>query len=256
MNNKTAKEIVKDYRIKQIGVIVLYVIALAVLIFVISYNMLLGIVGVIALAMSLGRVFDKLGAATLEKVIFDELDPVKFNEILALGMYKKSHKHQTLGAMGVGDYDRVFQIIEDQLKKPVDPVTKCNIIYKKSAIYFEQHDLKNLAKCLGEFNALKKQFPNLALEFNKYTVFDKFDAFLDEDYEYVIGVCDIDLRDDNPKQQNHKLTKLNVSFYRAVALHDMGELEKAQEAFKEIVEFAPKTHKAALARNYLSKIYL
>ena len=256
MNNKTAKQIVKEYRIKQVGVIVLYALALAMMIWVISINTVLGFVGIIALAMTFGRVFDELCKRSVEKVIFEELDPVTFDEILKLGMFKKSMRHQVLGAMGVGDYERVFALIEKESEKPLSPIEKCNNIYRKSAIYFEQHDLEKLAKGVAEYNALKKQYPKFEYAFNNFTVFDKFDAFLDEDYEYVIGVCEIDLRDDNPKQQNHKLTRLNVSFYRAVAFYDMGELEKAREAFEEIVNYAPKTHKATLSKNYLSKIYL
>lgn len=254
MNSKTAKQIVTKYRLMQAGAIALYLIALGVMIFVITKNIVIGILGVALLAMTFRRVFDKLLEITVEKVIFQDLDPVTFNEILKLGMFKKSMRHQVLGAMGVGDYERVFALIEEEGKKTLNPVEECNNIYRKAAIYFEQHDLENLKKSVRDFNNLKKKYAKFEYAFNKFTVFDKFDAFLDEDYEYVIGVCDIDIRDDNPKQQNHKLTKLNVSFYRAVAFYDMGDMEKAQKAFEEIVEYAPKTHKATISREYLEKI--
>ncbi len=255
MNNKAAKQIVTKYRLMQAGAIALYLIALGVMIFVITKNTVIGILGVALLAMTFRRVFDKLLEITVEKVIFDDLDPITFDEILKLGMFKKSMRHKVLGAMGVGDYDRVFALIEEESKKMLSPIEECNNIYRKAAIYFEQHDLENLKKSVSEFNALKKKYSKFEYAFNKFTVFDKFDAFLDEDYEYVIGVCEIDIREDNPKQQNHKLTKLNVSFYRAVALYDMGDIENAKKAFEEIVEFAPKTHKATIAKNYISKIH-
>ena len=107
---------------------------------------------------------------------------------------------------------------------------------------------------MRDFAALKKQFSKYSPIFDNYTVFEKFDAMLDEDYEYVVDACEYDVAHLNPKHQNKKITKLNVSFYRAVALYRMGELEKAREAFEEIIEFAPKMHKATLSKEYLKRM--
>ena len=37
----------------------------------------------------------------------------------------------------------------------------------------------------------------------------------------MVDVCDIDIAENNPKKQNHKLTYINVSFYRAVSSYDL-----------------------------------
>ena len=254
MKNKSAKEIVKSYRIKFALLCVLYALGVGVGIFIITVNPLVGIAAIIALAATLRQVFEKLTEKELESVIYDELDPIKLDEMIELGMFKKSIRHKALAALGRGDYDRVFALVEESQKNGANPVEQCNNIYRKGAICFEQHDMEGLRKSVKEFAALKKQHPKLSAVFHNYTVFEKFDAMVDEDYEYVIEACEVDLAEVNPKVQNHKMTKLNVSFYRAVALYDMGRLAEAKEAFEEIIAFAPKMHKATISREYIAKI--
>ena len=89
---------------------------------------------------------------------------------------------------------------------------------------------------------------------NNFSVFDKFDAFADDDFEYVIDVCDIDLKEISPKKQNYKLTKINVSFYRAVSLYKLGRFEEARSGFEELIAYAPKMYKAKLAKDFIDLI--
>ena len=96
MKNKTAKQIVASYKFKCALVALLYVLALALLIFVISKNMLIGISGIILLGVSVRIPFEKLRETEIESVIYEDLDPEKFSEILELGVLKKSEKHKLL----------------------------------------------------------------------------------------------------------------------------------------------------------------
>ena len=105
-----------------------------------------------------------------------------------------------------------------------------------------------------KYNRLVSENPKFAYVLNNFTVFDKFDAFMDDDFEYVVGVCDIDLRGERVKKQNHKLTKINVGFYRAVSLYKLGQLEEAKQGFRDVIEFAPKMYKAQLSREFIELI--
>ena len=251
MKNKTAKQIVNGYRIKCVLVVVLYAIALGVLVYVMNISALIGIVGIVALAMSVRMPFEKLLEKDVESVIHEELDPERYNEILALGVGKNNIHLQSLGAMSAGDHERVFKLVEEHGKKNIHPVEQCSDIYRKGFVYFERGDWEKLRGCVREYEILKKNNPKLVHIFENFTVFDKYDAFLDEDYEYVVDVCDIDLKENDPKKLNHKLTRLNVSFYRAVSLYKMGRIDEARAGFEDIIAFAPKMHKAKLSKEYL-----
>lgn len=254
MKNKTAKQIIAGCRLKFAGVVLVYVLGLVASIFILSKVAIVGIACIIMLAASVKLPFDKIIEKDVESVIYEELDPVKFNEILELGLLKNSVRHQVLAAMSLGDHERVFAIIENTKNKEINPVEKCNNLYRKGYVCFERENFDGLREVLRDFGALKKQFSKYSPIFDNYTVFEKFDAMLDEDYEYVVDACEYDVAHLNPKHQNKKITKLNVSFYRAVALYRMGELEKAREAFEEIIEFAPKMHKATLSKEYLKRM--
>ena len=251
MNNKSAKQILNSYKTKRVLIALAYVAGLAVLCFVATKNLLLGVACIVVLAASIRAPFERLREKELEAVIYEDLDPVKFNELLDLGAFKKSTRHQALGAMFVGDYDRLMRIVEESDKKTMNPIEKCNNLYRRGAMYFELGEFEKLPAIVKEFNSLKKQNPKIEYVFNNFSVFDKFDAFADEDYEYVIDVCDIDLKENSPKKQNHKITRINVSFYRAVSLYKLGRLDEAREGFEDIIAFAPKMHKATISKKYL-----
>jgi tetratricopeptide (TPR) repeat protein len=252
-SNKTAKQLYKEYKIKFALVIALYVIALAILIFVMTKSMFIGILGIVVLAASIKMPFFKL-EEELEAVIYEELDPEKFNELLDLGAFKGSNRHKVLGAVAAGEHDKALKLIKEYNPKRENPVETCNNIYHKGYVYFEKGEFDKLPEVIREYNRLKAKFPQLASVFNNYTVFDKFDAFADEDYEYVVEVCDIDLKTINPKKQNHKITRINVGFYRAASLYKLGKLDEARKGFEDIIDFAPKMHKAKLAKEYIDLI--
>lgn len=254
MNNKTTKQIMNSYRLKLVLVSLVYLIALGALIALTSYSVLLGLGGVVVLALSVRTPFEKIRETELERVIFDELDPCKFQELIDLGAFKNSKRHKVLCAVSLGEYEKALDIIENDQAKKVHPVDMCNDLYRKGYIYFEKGEFEKLPAIIKEYEALKKKYPQFAPTFNNFTVFDKFDAFADEDYEYVVDVCDIDLKEINPKAQNYKVTKINVGFYRAVSLYKLGKFDEAKEGFEAIIEFAPKMHKAKLAREYISLI--
>lgn len=251
---KNAKQIVKEYRIKRVLLGLLYVALLGGFIYIMVTNMLLGLAGIIILATTLAKSFEKLQKSELESVIYEDLDPVKFNEILALGVIKGNTRLDVLGAISVGDYDKALEIIERNPPKDNDIIQLCNNLYRKGAICFEKRDFAGLAECVKEFERLKEENVKASYVFNNFSVFDKYDAMVDKDFQYVVDVCEEDLRVINPTQQNHKLTMLNVSFYRAVALYEMERFEEAREAFEAIIDFAPKMHKAKLSKEYLERM--
>lgn len=254
MNNKTAKQMLNSYRLKLALVSVAYLIALGALIALTSYSVLLGLGGVVVLALSVRIPFEKIRANELERVIFEELDPCKFQELIDLGAFKNSKRHRVLCALSLGEYEKALDMIENEKAKKEHPVDICNDLYRKGYIYFEKGEFDKLPTVIKEYEALKKKYPKFVPTFNNFTVFDKFDAFVDEDYEYVVDVCDIDIKETTSQTQNHKITKLNVSFYRAVSLYKLGKLDEAKEGFEAIIEFAPKMHKAKLAKEYISLI--
>jgi tetratricopeptide (TPR) repeat protein len=254
MNNKTAKQILTACWIKRVLLGVAYAAALALLIWLMTKNTLIGIMSIAVLASSVKAPFDKINEKDLESVIYEDLDPEKFNEILALGAFKRSTRHQVLGALSAGDHKRVLEIVEKSEKKTIHPIEQCNNLYRRGAIYFERGEFDKLPDIVRQFEELKAKNPKIAYVFNNFTVFDKFDAFADEDYEYVVDVCDVDLRENNPRKQNHKMTKVNVSFYRAVSLYKLGRYDEAREGFEELIEYAPKMYKAKLAKEYLEKL--
>lgn len=255
MNNKSAKQILKEYRLKLVGVVLAYIAILALLTLVVMpISVVLGMLGIVVLGLSVRKPIEKIKTKDLEGVIFEELDPQKFNELLELGVFKKSTRHHVLCAVSLGDHEKALDIIFNQNAKNINPIDICNNIYRKGYICFEKGEFDKLAEVVKEYNYLKKQFPKFAMAFDSFTVFDKFDAFADEDYEYVVDVCDIDLKEINPQKQNHKLTRINVGFYRAVSLYKLGRLDEARKGFEDLIEFAPKMYKAKLAKEYIDLI--
>ena len=255
MKNKTPKQIISLYNTLRALIIVLYVAALALLIYITTRLAVVGIIGIVILAISLRTPFMTLEEKLLECVIFDDLDPEKFNELIELGAFKRSVRHRVLAAVSLGDHEKALSIIgEVNKQKKENPVEACNALYRKGYIHFEKGEYDKLPEVVREYNALKKKHTQFAAVLDNFTVFDKYDAFADEDYEYVVDVCDIDLKENNPKKQNYKMTKLNVSFYRAVSLYKLGRTDEAKAAFEEIIEFAPKMYKAKLSKEFIDKI--
>ena len=254
MNNKTAKQIVTGYRIKCALVVLFYVVALALLTFLVARNMLLGMLCVILLGVSLKAPFDKLREKYLESVIYEDLDPEKFQEILALGVLKKSMRHKILYLMSVGDHDEILRLIRESEAKTVHPVDKCNNLYREGYVYFERGEYEKLAAIYRKYEKLKSENPKFITVLNNFSVFEKYDAFADDDFEYVVDVCDIDLNEINPKKQNHKLTRINVGFYRAVSLYKLGKFDEAKKGFEDIINFAPKMYKAKLSKEFIELI--
>lgn len=254
MNNKTAKQIVKEYKLKFCLIIIAYVAALAILTVIMTRNLLFGIVGVVVLALSVKSPFENLREKTIASVIYEDLDPEKMGEILELGLLKKSVHAKMLYLMSAGKHDEILQVIKDTEAKTIHPLDKCNNLYREGYVYFERGEYEKLPAIVKKYERLKKENPKLVYLLNNFSVFDKFDAFVDDDFEYVIDVCDIDLNELNSKKQNHKLTKINVSFYRAVSLYKLGRLDEAKAGFEDIIEFAPKMHKAKLSREFIDLI--
>ena len=211
-------------------------------------------IGVIVLGISVKVPFEKLREKMLESIIYDELDPEKFNEVLALGVLKKSLRHKMLYLMAAGEHDEILRLVEENEKKAIHPVDKCNNLYRKGFVYFERGEYEKLVALYRQYDNLKKQNPKFANVLENFTVFEKYDAFADDDFEYVVDVCDIDLSEINPKKQNHKLTKINVGFYRAVALYKLGRLDEAKKGFEDIIAFAPKMNKAKLSKEFIKLI--
>lgn len=254
MKNTNAQKIVKNYRIKCALLALLYVLGVAVCIAIISKFAFIGIACTVVLAASIKAPFDKLLEKDIESVIYEDLDPELFEEILSLSVLKKSTRHKFLALMYKGDHDGVLSLIAETETKPQAPIDKCQNLYRRGFVEFERDEFEKLAVTVSEFQTLKSQNPKFEAIFNNFAVFDKFDAFVDEDYEYVVDVCDLDLRNISKKNQNHNVTKLNVSFYRAVALYKLERFKEAKEAFEGVIEFAPKTHKATLSKEYIAKI--
>ena len=254
MNNKTAKQILTSYRIKLALLCCACVIAVGALAILAQYSFILGIAGIIVLGANVTKPFRKLAESELESIIFDELDPEKFNELIELGAFKRSKRLQVLCAVSLGEHEKALSLMESEKTGKEHPVEKCNNVYRKGYIHFERGEFDKLPAIVKEYNELKKNHPQFVVALNHFTVFDKFDAFADEDYEYVVDVCDIDLKEINPKAQNHKLTRINVGFYRAVSLYKMGKLDEAKLGFEEIIKFAPKMYKAKLSKEYIELI--
>lgn len=251
MNNKTAKQIVKTYRLYRVLLAIGYIIALAALTLLMSVSMLVSMVGIIVLAYTMRIPFEKLRQKLIESVIYEDLDPEKFGEIMALGVLKKSDRHKMLYYMAAGKHDEIINLVENNEAKTRHPVDKCNNLYRVAYVHFERGEYDKLPVIIKKYTRMKSEYPKFVYIFNNFTVFDKFDAFVDDDFEYVVDVCDIDLKELNEKKQNHKLTRINVSFYRAVALYKMGNVEEAKKGFEEIIEFAPKMYKAKLSKEFV-----
>ena len=255
MKNKTAKQIVQGYRLKCALVALAYAIALLVLIFfVISKNRVLGMVGVAILAYTVHTPFEKLHQKDIEGVIYEELDPEKFGEILQITRLKKSTRHKMIYYMSSGNYDEIMKLLKEIEPKSTHPIDKCNNLYRESFVYFERGEYEKLPEMFKKYERLKSNNPRFQFALENFTVFDKFDAFCDDDFEYVVDVCDIDLKELDTKKQNHNITKINVSFYRAVSLYKLERYDEAKEGFKEIIKFAPKMHKAKLSQEFVELI--
>ncbi|MBR2381781.1 MAG: hypothetical protein IKA84_04750 [Clostridia bacterium] len=254
MKNKTAKQIVKEYKFIFCLIIFAYVAALAFLIFIMTKNLLFGIAGVVVLGVSVRAPFDKLREKTVENVIYEELDPEKFGEILALGMFKRSIHAKMLHLMSTGAHGEILELIKEGDGKVKNPLDRCNNLYREGYVYFERGEYEKLLPIYQKYESLKRENPKYVPILNNFSVFEKFDAFADDDFEYVIDVCDIDLKEINPQKQNYKLTKINVSFYRAVSLYKLGRLDEAKQGFEDIIDFAPKMYKAKLSRDFIELI--
>ena len=254
MKNKSAKQIVKEYRIKCAFIVIAYIIILAALILLMSVSVLIAMIGIVLLASSIRVPFEKLREKDIESVIYEDLDPEKFNEILALGVLKKSTRHKMLYYMSAGKHDEILNLVEETTPKTHHPIDKCNNLYRIAYVHFERGEYEKLPTIVKKYSRLQAENPKLSYVLNNFTVFDKFDAFSDDDFEYVVDVCDIDIKENNTKKQNHKLTRINVSFYRAVSLYKLGKFDEAKEGFEDIIQFAPKMYKAKLSKEFIDLI--
>lgn len=254
MENKTAKQIVSAYRMKFALIIVGYVVAVALLIFLMRFMMLISMLGIMFLAATVRRPFEMLRKHDIDRVIYEELDPEKFGEILALGVLKKSTRHKMLLYMASGQHDEILSFVEKNNPKTPHPIDRCNNLYRQGYVYFERGEYDKLPAIYKKYNRMKSDNPKFTYALNNFSVFDKFDAFADDDFEYVVDVCDIDLKEIDSKKQNHNLTKINVSFYRAVSLYKLERFDEARAAFEEIIAFAPKMYKAKLSKEFIELI--
>ena len=254
MKNKTAKQIVATYRLKCALAVLVYLFALAGLIFIMKFNVLLSMIGIVVLASSMRIPLEKLRQNNIESIIYEDLDPEKFGEVLSISRLKKSAKHRMLYYMSDGKHDDILNLVEAIEPKTHHPIDKCNNLYRQSFVYFERGEYEKLPTMVKKYEQLKRDNPKFQYVLNNFSVFDKFDAFADDDFEYVIDVCDIDLKELDTKKQNHKLTRINVSFYRAVSLYKLGKLDEAKAGFEDIIAFAPKMHKAKLSKEFIELI--
>lgn len=254
MKNKTAKQTVNSYRLKCALVVLLYLLALAGLVFAIKYSVFIAMIGIAVLASTLRTSIEKVRKSEIDSVIYEELDPEKFGEILSLGVLKKSTRHKMLYYMSSGKHDEILSLVEEIEQKTNNPIDIGNNLYRLGYVYFERGEYDKLPSVFKKFEKLKRDNPKYQITLNGFTVFDKFDAFADDDFEYVVDVCDIDLKELDTKKQNHNLTKINVSFYRAVSLYKLGKLDMAKQGFEEIIEFAPKMYKAKLSKDFIDLI--
>jgi tetratricopeptide (TPR) repeat protein len=254
MNTKTAKQIVKGYKTKLILIGLAYALAVVACVLITLKFILPGIMLMLVLAVSLRMPFEKLREKEIESVIYDDLDPEKFNEIMGLGVLKNSNRHKLLYLASAGKHDEILALVKESEEKTMHPIDKCNNIYREGYVYFERGEYNKLPAVVNKYSKLKSDNPKIQYALNNFTVFDKYDAFADEDYEYVVDVCDIDLNAINPKTQNHKLTRINVGFYRAVSLYKLGRIDEAKKGFEEIIAFAPKMYKAKLSKDFLDLI--
>ena len=254
MNNKTPKQIVREYKLKFALIIVLYAVVLMLLTFIVATNLFFGLIGVIVLGLSVRVPFEKLREKEIESIIYEDLDPEKYGEVLALGVLKKSVRHKMIYLMATGKHDEILKLVNETEAKTMHAVDKCNNLYRQGYVYFERGEYDKLSALYRKYDKLKAENPKFINVLNNFTVFEKYDAFADDDFEYVVDVCDIDLNEINPKKQNHKLTRINVGFYRAVALYKMGKLDEAKKGFEDIIAFAPKMHKAKLSKEFISLI--
>ena len=255
MKNKTAKQIVNMYRLSCALAVLLYALALFFLIFIfMKSSIIIAMLGIVALGTTIRVPFDKLRKIFFENVIYEELDPEKFEEILSLGVLKKSNRHKMLLYMSSGKHDEILNLVDEMDKKSSHPLDLCNSLYRRGYVYFERGEYDKLPGVYKKFNSLKRDNPKYQYTFNNFSVFEKFDAFADDDYEYVVDVCDIDLKELDIKKQNHNLTKINVSFYRAVSLYKLERYDEAKVGFEEIIEFAPKMYKAKLSKEFIELI--
>ena len=255
MKNKTPRQIVTGYRLKCVLVAILYALVLfALIFFVMSKSVFFAMIGVVALASSIRVPFEKIRQKDIENVIYEELDPEKFEEILALGVLKKSNRHKMLLYMSAGKHEEILDLVEKISEKTHHPIDKCNNLYRVAYVHFERGEYEKLPDIIKKYNKLKSENPKFTYVLNNFSVFDKYDAFVDDDFEYVIDVCDIDLKELDTKKQNHKLTKINVSFYRAVSLYKLGNFDEAKASFEDIINFAPKMYKAKLSKEFIELI--
>ncbi len=254
MKTKTPQDIIRNYKLKFAGAAVLCALILAALIWLMTVNMPISIFLIAVMAFNIRKPFEELKKKDIESVLYEELDPERFAELVRVGGFEKSKKYSTLCAMTLGEHEKVLSLTDELLSKTANPIERCNLFYRKAYVYFEMEDFDGVRAMLKEFEALKRQHAKYAAVFDNFSVFEKFDAYLDEDYEYVRDVCDADLLELSPKHQNHKLTRINVSFYRACALYKLGDTDGARRAFEELIEFAPKMYKAKLAQKWLDKM--
>ena len=159
MNNKTAKQIVKSYRLMCALIAVAYVLALAGLTLLMSVNIMLSMVGIVALAYTMRIPFEKLRKNTIESVIYEDLDPEKFGEILELGVLKKSNRHKMLYYMSSGKHEEILKFLKDSEQKTRHPIDKCNNLYREAYVYFERGEYDKLPTMVKKYNRLVAENP-------------------------------------------------------------------------------------------------
>ena len=216
---------------------------------------------VLALVLSFATIFllerlrRTLASRKLMGILNKELNAQKFYDII----YQKPsfyHISYRLNAESyVGNYQNVIALSTAGWKNSSNVHWKAAFLSYSARAYFEMHDHENLAKTLDAFYELPKYTKKPQKFLAKYSTFQFYKAYLDQDFEQCVALAEGSAAKVRKNDPTKKLLQLAYQRQLAIVYYERGEFEKAKEIFRHLMEAAPNLNNFyELSARYINAI--
>lgn len=251
---KEIKSIIRKYTFKVLIIAIIFLLTISSIIYFAKLNFILSFIVCFVLYIPVYILIFKIADKNIHSVLFVELDPEKYKDVLFFGRFKPHAINQTNAAMFLGDYQTVVNLSTKVLKGKVSKRNKCALLATIARAYYEMGDLEKLKIVCDTFDlyadglkkTLSEQKIGMIMRYYKY--------FIDEKYEACNAVLDEMDAIRNNKSANEKLSRLYAIFNYGIIAYKLGNFDNAVKCFNQVVETAPKINDARIAEKYIDAI--
>jgi hypothetical protein len=194
-----------------------------------------------------------LGVKIFLSILLIEKDGEKFAEVLKPSkFFSPSAPYRMMAAYYGGDHAQTVNICAKMMKGKLSAAQRLLCISILARTYFELGDDAKLSAAYRYFEAYTEAMPNGEKMREKYPIMEFFGAYLRGD----LSTCEEAMEKGKAEEERAyaSIAEAQSKFFRAVACLRLGDGEKAQLLFDDVVRSAPKTHFARLAEKHLDAI--